>query len=215
MDFLNSITNCFGSTARDNHAPDDHEKPRRDPKPVRSAKDISKDVIQLLRVAEKNGPTLRRQVNDAVGEQGWTESIARAIVAGLEALIKQSRDKIGPVLGDFIDKAEDAAKAVFAFPHQHPYLTAGFATIVAVGVLVLVAPWAVEALGLAEMGPVAGKDAFFCRGNNTSGHLLFKCATADAVSDSFAAWWQFTYAGFVPKNSLFSFFQRLGMIWGQ
>ncbi|KAI7909240.1 hypothetical protein M9X92_011745 [Pyricularia oryzae] len=169
MDFLNSITNCFGSTARENHAPDDHEKPRRDPKP-------------------KNGPTLRRQVNDAVGEQGWTESIARAIVAGLEALIKQGRDKIGPVLGDFIDKAEDAAKAVFAFPHQHPYLTAGFATIVAVGVLVLVAPWAVEALGLAEMGPVA---------------------------DSFAAWWQFTYAGFVPKNSLFSFFQRLGMIWGQ
>lgn len=160
MDFLNSITNCFGSTARDNHAPDDHEKPRRDPKPVRSAKDISEDVIQLLRVAEKNGPTLRRQVNDAVGEQGWTESIARAIVAGLEPLIKQGRDKIGPVLGDFIDKAEDAAKAVFAFPHQHPYLTAGFATIVAVGVLVLVAPWAVEALGFAEMGPVAGKDAF-------------------------------------------------------
>ncbi|TLD22959.1 hypothetical protein PspLS_07004 [Pyricularia sp. CBS 133598] len=186
MDFLNSITNCFGSTVRDNDAPDDHEKPRRDPNPVRSVQEISKDVIELLRVAEKNGSTLRLRIDDVVGDQGWTESIARAIVAGLEALIKQGRDKIGPVLGEFIDKAENAAKAVFAFPHAHPYLTAGFATIVAVGVLVLVAPWAVEALGFAEMGPVA---------------------------DSFAAGWQSTYAGFVPKNSLFSFFQRLGMIW--
>lgn len=28
---------------------------------------------------------------------------------------------------------------------------------------------------------------------------------------SFAAEWQSTYAGFVPKGSLFSFLQRLGM----
>jgi len=28
---------------------------------------------------------------------------------------------------------------------------------------------------------------------------------------TFAAWWQRTYAGLVPKGSLFSFFQRLGM----
>ena len=30
---------------------------------------------------------------------------------------------------------------------------------------------------------------------------------------SFAATWQARYAGYVPKGSLFSFFQRLGMKW--
>jgi hypothetical protein len=30
---------------------------------------------------------------------------------------------------------------------------------------------------------------------------------------TFAAWWQSTYAGEVPAGSLFSFFQRLGMVW--
>ncbi|KAI7908479.1 hypothetical protein M9X92_012164 [Pyricularia oryzae] len=105
------------------------------------------------------------QINDAVGSQGWTESIARAIVASLEALITQGREIIGSVLGEFIDKAVEATHSNFDFPRDHPYFTAGFATIVAV--------------------------------------------------DSFAAWWQSTYAGFVPKGSLFSFFQRLGMIWGR
>jgi hypothetical protein len=33
--------------------------------------------------------------------------------------------------------------------------------------------------------------------------------------ESFAAWWQSRYAGYVPKNSWFSFFQRLGMKWGK
>ena len=32
---------------------------------------------------------------------------------------------------------------------------------------------------------------------------------------TFAAAWQTRYAGYVPKGSLFSFFQRLGMVWGR
>lgn len=31
---------------------------------------------------------------------------------------------------------------------------------------------------------------------------------------SFAAWFQSTYGGLVPKGSLFSYLQRLGMTWG-
>jgi hypothetical protein len=30
---------------------------------------------------------------------------------------------------------------------------------------------------------------------------------------SFAALWQSTYEGYVTEGSLFSFFQRLGMVW--
>ena len=32
---------------------------------------------------------------------------------------------------------------------------------------------------------------------------------------SFAAWWQSTYNGYVTKRALFTYFQRLGMIWGR
>ncbi|KAI7908391.1 hypothetical protein M9X92_012217 [Pyricularia oryzae] len=108
--------------------------------------------------------------------QGWTESIARAIVASLETFITQGRKIIGSVLGEFINKAVEATHFNFDFPRDHPYFTAGFATIVTV---------------------------------------VFESLWANSNANSFAAWWQSTYAGFVPKGSLFSFFQRLGMIWGR
>ncbi|KAI6442334.1 hypothetical protein MCOR16_002433 [Pyricularia oryzae] len=187
MDLFNLFANCFGSIEHGYYPFDAHEKPCTS-SAVRSAHKISDVVVELLRTAEKNDAMLRCQIKDAVGGQGWTERIAHAIVTGLETLIKQGRQTIGPLLEEFINKAEKTTISNFDFPHEHPYLTAGFATIVAVGVLVLVAPWVVEALGFAELGPVA---------------------------DSFAAWWQSTYAGFVPKGSLFSFFQRFGIIWGR
>ena len=77
------------------------------------------------------------------------------------------------------------------------YDAAGFAqehpaytTFIALGILALIAPWVLEVLGFAMEG---------------------------IVEDSWAALWQSKYAGFVPKRSLFSFFQRLGMTlhWSQ
>lgn len=160
MELLGIFANCFSSIKQNDYLFDVHEKPC-NISAVRSAQGISNAVVELLRTAEKDGPMLRSQINDAVGSQGWTESIARAIVASLEALITQGREIIGSVLGEFIDKAVEATHSNFDFPHDHPYLTAGFATIVAVGVLVLVSPWAVEALGFAELGPVAGKNNLY------------------------------------------------------
>jgi ElaB/YqjD/DUF883 family membrane-anchored ribosome-binding protein len=129
----------------------------RDSRLVRSDQDVADDIVHLLRTAEKNGTTLRRQLSDAIGEQGWIESIARAIVAALEKVVREGRDKMGPALAEAVDATEDAARDVFTFSKDHPYLVAGFVTIVAVGILVLMAPWVVEALGFSELGPVAGK----------------------------------------------------------
>lgn len=45
-------------------------------------------------------------------------------------------------------RASEAANAVFAFAKDHPIAMAGMLTIIAVGVLVILAPASVEALGL-------------------------------------------------------------------
>lgn len=75
---------------------------------------------------------------------------------------------------------ERSTKEAIGFARDHP----AYATLIALGVLAILTPWVIEALGFSELGPVEG---------------------------SFAAAWQRLYAGFVPKGSLFSFFQRLGM----
>ncbi|KAL4990810.1 hypothetical protein BDW68DRAFT_174547 [Aspergillus falconensis] len=59
-----------------------------------------------------------------------------------------------------------------------------YATLIALGVLAVLTPWILEVLGFGELGPIEG---------------------------SFAARWQSTYGGYVPKGALFGYFQKLGM----
>ncbi|KAL4979013.1 hypothetical protein BDW66DRAFT_128354 [Aspergillus desertorum] len=61
-----------------------------------------------------------------------------------------------------------------------------YATLIALGVLAVLTPWILEVLGFGELGPIEG---------------------------SFAARWQSTYGGYVPKGALLGYFQRLGMKW--
>ncbi|KAL4869117.1 hypothetical protein BDV12DRAFT_168292 [Aspergillus spectabilis] len=61
-----------------------------------------------------------------------------------------------------------------------------YATLIVSGILAILMPWMLEILGFGELGPIKGP---------------------------FAAGWQSRYAGYVPKGSLFSYFQGLGMRW--
>lgn len=108
------------------------------------------------------------------------------------------------------DAFRDASKAVDAvgeFAREHPLWTAAVVGVVVFGMMVLLTPYLLEALGFAELGPLEGK-CFAC---------FWAEVKADGVGDlgSFAAGWQARYLGAVPKGSLFSFFQRLGMVWGK
>ncbi|KXJ87354.1 hypothetical protein Micbo1qcDRAFT_124713 [Microdochium bolleyi] len=151
------------------------------------------DVLAILRTADASPylskAQLAQQVDDAVYTQGsWSEWIAEGILNGIRAILEQGPEKMGSAMRIAHDRAAEAAGAVFQFASDHPEVVAGLLTIVAIGVLVLLAPMVVEALGFAELGPIEG---------------------------SFAAWWESTYAGYIPRGSLFSFFQRLGMVWAK
>lgn len=61
-----------------------------------------------------------------------------------------------------------------------------YATLIALGILFTLLPWVLEALGFGELGVIEG---------------------------SWAARWQQTYKGYVPKGALFGYFQKLGAKW--
>ncbi|KZL74389.1 hypothetical protein CI238_04415 [Colletotrichum incanum] len=149
--------------------------------PVRSAQDAASEFIDILRTAEKGAMDLERRLKNIVTVNSWTEELAKYILQGVEALVRH-RDTIGQIVRGAMDKSTDAAESIFEFAKDHPV----FVTIIAIGILIIIAPWVLEALGFGELGPVA---------------------------DTFASWWQARYVGYVPKGSLFSFFQRLGMVW--
>lgn len=97
-------------------------------------------------------------MKSVIGTRIWTESIARAVLEGVINLVQEGRDKMGPAMSEALQWVEDEADKAFDWGTDHPKeIVAGLVIVIAVGMLVvLMAPWIVEALGFAELGPVEG-----------------------------------------------------------
>ncbi|GAB1316387.1 hypothetical protein MFIFM68171_06597 [Madurella fahalii] len=163
----------------------------------KSADDVDKtaaEVIAILCRAEKAGPGLVRRLDDAVGAEGWSDWLAERVLHALEQTLKQTgRETWGEALSDAYDGAVAVAQELFsdlvAYVKEHPFEIAAsvLLSLVAFGVLARLMPWVLELLGFGIEGPIEG---------------------------TFASWFQATYGGYVPKGSIMSFLQRLGMTWG-
>ncbi|KAL6703294.1 hypothetical protein ACN47E_010001 [Coniothyrium glycines] len=148
----------------------------------RSVVQVADDVVSGIIHTSVSGNALRMKLDSIVGTRGWTENLAKWILEKLTQALQDAHRELGPIVRDAFHKAWEVARSIKDFVIEHRIMS----TIIALGVLCIVAPWVIEALGFAELGPVEG---------------------------TFASAWQSTYGGLVPKGSMFSFFQRLGMTW--
>jgi len=57
------------------------------------------------------------------------------------------------------EKATQVVAGVLGFAREHPV----FCAVVALGILVILVPWAIEVLGFGELGPVQGMSVY-CAG---------------------------------------------------
>lgn len=108
----------------------------------------STTIVATLLEAEKPGQALKRRLDDVVAASGWTEHIAEAVLNNLVQAIRACQHA-GTAMTEALEKSTAAA---VDFAHEHPL----YATVIALGVLVVLAPWVIEALGFGELGPVQG-----------------------------------------------------------
>lgn len=159
-----------------------------------------KFVLTLL-TANSSRSELCEELKSTVHTTSWTESLATAILSRLEDALKN-----GAELGKTVkDALEQTLREAAEFAKDHP----AFMTLIGLGILALIAPYVLAWLGFGEIGIVEGK---YTVPQAQDDHSLLD-NLANICAGSFAALWQARYAGYVPKGSLFSFFQRLGMIW--
>jgi hypothetical protein len=163
---------------------------------------LAGDVLSTLYAADINDEHLRQRLQDVVRETGWYESLAASVLNGLENALKAG-GPMNQAMKDAYDKAAQVVEGVWGFVKEHPV----FFALLALGILVILMPWAIEVLGFGELGPDEGMSVIVY----VQGDILMRCL----LVGTFAAWWQSTYRGYVPAKSLFSFFQRLGMVWGR
>lgn len=165
----------------------------------RGDKEVVDDVINTIITAEKGGPLLRSQLKDIIGAGGWKETVAKAILFNLEQMIQKGPNTLARALQEAIQVADEAVKDVFQFAADHQCVHSDCD-----GSSCHVGPMADRSARVWGPRPLLKAYLKVSHYFTPMSHLKIS---------SFAACWQSTYEGYVPSGSLFSFFQRLGMVW--
>ncbi|ESU08523.1 hypothetical protein FGSG_12232 [Fusarium graminearum PH-1] len=150
--------------------------------PVPYSDNAADQFVDILSTHEGSKQELHHRLKQVISTNGWTESLAEAIEHKIEKLLHDGAELAKP-MAEAVKKATEIA---WQFAKEHPVYAALIAagTIIAIAVLAefdLV--WVLRALGFDPIGPRVG---------------------------SFAARWM-SKIGQVPKGSIYSYLQRLGM----
>ncbi|OKP12434.1 hypothetical protein PENSUB_1919 [Penicillium subrubescens] len=125
----------------------------------RSPESVASEIVTKILKADTRC-SLQKELNELIRINGWSDTVAKAILDGLQNAIENGTEMARAATEALAQSKEAAA----SFATDHPF----YATLIALGVLALLMPWALEILGFGEFGPIEG---------------------------SFAAAWQRTYAG--------------------
>ena len=141
MDCLTScIPNLFTTTTRT---------------PNNSTDKQATEIVHILLKAEKSGQQLKFDIESVIKIESWTSKLAEAVLHKLEEAIRLGA-LVGTAMAHALEQAEniirEEAATLAQFAKDHPLVVA----LLAVAVLAALAPWALEALGFAELGPVEG-----------------------------------------------------------
>ena len=117
------------------------------------AEKVASDVLQTLQSAEKPGVELQQSITGIVHQAGgWDEWIAKAILNALANVLRAGKG-LGPVLQDTYNRACEEAKKIPGIVRDHPY----WSIVVALGILAILTPLVIHALGFTAEGVLAGK----------------------------------------------------------
>jgi hypothetical protein len=149
---ITAIIDCIRSTESEDVAYPEEKRALAQSHNARPLDEVAQDVVDALLRAEKAGAGLKAELDVIVGPYGWKEYLAEKVLEKLGAALQGAHDKLGPAIREAYHKAWDVANDIEGFVIQHPV----FCTVIALGVLVAIAPWVIEALGFAELGPIEG-----------------------------------------------------------
>ena len=114
--------------------------------------EVADDVVDKLLITRLTGDHLRMHLDALVGASGWRTNLAQRVLERLTTALQASHEKLGPTISNACDKVWEAARSIEGFVIEHPIMC----TVIALGVLAIIAPWMLEALGFAELGPIEG-----------------------------------------------------------
>jgi hypothetical protein len=120
---------------------------------ITAADTSAQNVVNEIKYAEKSGQTLEVTINDiAIQAGGWSEYLAERILRLLEGVLKAGKP-IGEAMRHAYDKSVEAVERLTIFAKDHPVLC----TAIALGILAIMVPVVITALGFTCEGVAAGE----------------------------------------------------------
>lgn len=118
--------------------------------------------VNTIFLAEKTGSELKQSLANIIETNSWRqatwrEKFARTVFEAMQKGIETARP-MSAAFRETYEKVEGVVNGVEGFVKEHPILCA----LIALGILVLLAPWVIEALGFAEGGILEGKNYPIC-----------------------------------------------------
>lgn len=154
-----TIVACITGASTDDIVGTDEKQALISIRQVRPLDEVAQDVVNTILRAEEAGGELKAELNAIVGPYGWKEYLVEKVLEKLGAALQGAHDKFGPAIRDAYNRTWQTANEIEGFVIQHPVMC----TVIALGVLVIIAPWVIEALGFAELGPVGGAYTERCK----------------------------------------------------
>ena len=119
---------------------------------------IAQDILTTLLTTHKSGAALRMHLDATIGTTTWTSTLAKYLLEKLTQVLRDGHAHFGPALRNAYDKATRVALSVEGFVVEHPV----FCTVVALGVMAVLTPWVLGALGFVEVGIEQGVLTSWC-----------------------------------------------------
>ena len=128
--------------------------------PKQSIDEAAESIVTAMMDADKAGPSLDATIQSIVHKAGgWSEYLAGKALAALEAVLKAGKP-LSAAMQEAYDKACAALEATEGFAADHPIATEVVITVIALGILVELAPYVLGLLGFGELGPIEGTSCF-------------------------------------------------------
>ena len=122
--------------------------------------EAAESIVSAMFDADTADSSLDVTIRSIIREAGWYQSLMEKILAKLEEVLKAGKP-LNAAMQKAYDEASEALKITEGFVIDHPIATEVFCTVIALGVLVVLAPYVVEYLGFCagfgELGPIEGK----------------------------------------------------------
>lgn len=151
---IQKMYNIFRQCLRPSLDAEEDTQVHADHSPDEKTQALAADLLSILMKAEKNDEHLADKLENAVQATGWYSSLAEVILNRLQQEL-EAKGPMGQAAREAYEKSLAEAKE---FARKHPIAVNVLIALIALGILAIMMPWAIEALGFSELGPIEGKE---------------------------------------------------------